>query len=394
MNSAVRARLGVILVGFLSVLSACQSYRLSPPDDSVVRAEADKVVDPSEIVVLVNSRGAASNLTVNALRRGYRLKAETPLNSLDLIMITMEIPDGRDGPGAIRELEGIEPTATAGVNHAYQLQATPARRTYLDYGLELIAWPTTACPAFARIGVIDAMLNPEDAGRARVTAHNFTSGEFAAGGHADAIVAILTEERLLLEPALFVAGVVGQTASGEEAAGVDGILRGLNWLASHEVQVVNISLAGPYNKILDRAVQRASDAGMIMVAAAGNAGPASPPRYPAAFEDVIAVTAVDAVPRIYEHAVRGRHIDVAAPGVDILVQLNGAPRFMSGTSMSAPLVAARIAADPKLKLPDGIDLVKADVRTSVVDLGERGRDDIHGHGLLHLSGECPSLKYG
>ncbi|MEO1252644.1 MAG: S8 family serine peptidase [Pseudomonadota bacterium] len=391
MTLVARASFNAMLVVGLSALAACQSYQLSPPDDAVIRAEADRVVDPSEIVVLVNSQRAASNLTVNAARRGYRLKDETALAALDLIMITMEIPDGRDGARAIRELEGIEPTATAGVNHAYQVQSTSAPRASVDYGPDLIAWPSDACPAHAKIGVIDAALSPERDAMANVTSKNFAVGQSAASGHADAIVAILTKERLLKALSVYVAGVIGETAAGDEAAGVDGILRGLNWLAGHDVDVVNISLAGPYNKILDRAVQRASDAGMIIVAAAGNTGPASPPRYPAAFKDVIAVTAVDARSNIYERAVRGRHIDVAAPGVDILIQVNNAPRFMSGTSLSAPLVAARIAADPKVKRADGARLVRADVKASVIDIGENGRDDLHGHGLLYLAGRCPSL---
>ena len=99
----------------------------------------------------------------------------------------------------------------------------------------------------------------------------------------------------------------------DPAAGVDDIVRAVDWLHSQGVRVVNISLAGPYNKILDRGLEAAAERGMVIVAAAGNEGAGAPPRYPAAFDYVIAVTAVDADLRVYRRAGAGDHIDFAAP---------------------------------------------------------------------------------
>jgi len=59
-------------------------------------------------------------------------------------------------------------------------------------------------------------------------------------------------------------------------------------MARSDVRVVNISLAGPYNRTLDRGIQRAVDKGMIIVAAVGNDGAQALPLYPAALKDVIA----------------------------------------------------------------------------------------------------------
>jgi hypothetical protein len=82
--------------------------------------------------------------------------------------------------------------------------------------------------------------------------------------------------------------------------------------------VINMSLAGPRNAILDRLIRDAVASGRTIVAAAGNGGPTAPPAYPAAVPGVIAVTAVDKNRQVYRLAQRGRHIAVSAYGVDVL----------------------------------------------------------------------------
>jgi subtilisin family serine protease len=85
-------------------------------------------------------------------------------------------------------------------------------------------------------------------------------------------------------------------------------------------RVVNMSFAGPTDPTLRRLLAAAYDKGMVLIAAAGNAGPQSEPLYPAADPNVIAVTATDSADHIFKMANRGRYIAVAAPGVDILAR--------------------------------------------------------------------------
>ena len=81
--------------------------------------------------------------------------------------------------------------------------------------------------------------------------------------------------------------------------------------------------------------------GVVFVAAAGNGGPDAPAGYPAAYDEVIAVTAVDRKGGNYDHANRGTYIDVAAPGVQIWTALpDGEEGLLSGTSFAAPFVTA------------------------------------------------------
>ena len=105
--------------------------------------------------------------------------------------------------------------------------------------------------------------------------------------------------------------------------------------------------------LLERIIKAAAEKGVILVAAAGNDGPKAPPAYPAAYPDVIAVTATDEKDKLYGKANRGGYISVAAPGVDILVPaLKGRYDLASGTSMAAAhvsgVVALLIEGDAKL----------------------------------------------
>ena len=82
-----------------------------------------------------------------------------------------------------------------------------------------------------------------------------------------------------------------------------------------------MSFAGPADPAIHRSLEAARKKGIVLIAAAGNAGAKSPPLYPAADPNVIAVTATDADDKLFEQSNRGRHIAVAAPGAQILVAI-------------------------------------------------------------------------
>jgi subtilisin family serine protease len=120
---------------------------------------------------------------------------------------------------------------------------------------------------------------------------------------------------------------------------------------------------------------------MILVAASGNAGPKSPPLYPAANPDVIAVSATDAHDKLFPASNRGSHIAVSAPGVDIFLPAPGGKYQMSsGTSFSAAYISGLAALvmerDPKVKPEE----VRAILVKTARDLGLPGRDDLFGAG--------------
>jgi len=166
------------------------------------------------------------------------------------------------------------------------------------------------------------------------------------------------------------------------------LVQALDWLASEGVSVINMSLAGPANDVLHRAIEFALDEGIVLVAAAGNNGPASDPRFPAAYPGVIAVTAIDQNNRAYLRAVRGDHLDFSAPGVNVRVaDIGGAPSFRmaSGTSFAAPFVAALVL-HYRSKFPDtDFEALLQTMSTDVIDLGIPGHDPIYGWGMAGAS---------
>ncbi len=92
--------------------------------------------------------------------------------------------------------------------------------------------------------------------------------------------------------------------------------------------------------MMERTLKTAHDKGIILIAAAGNAGPKSPPLYPGADPSVIAVTATDYADKPFAMANRGKYIAVAAPGVDVMVPApNGSYQLTTGTSVAAAHVS-------------------------------------------------------
>lgn len=161
------------------------------------------------------------------------------------------------------------------------------------------------------------------------------------------------------------------------------VVKCLDWAAARHARVVSMSFAGPADVLLSRVIASARAEGIVAVAAAGNAGPQSPPLYPAADPGVIAVTASSHDDTILPVAVRGAHVSVTAPGADILVPApNSGYDLTSGTSVAAAEVAGVVA----LMLEARGDLKPDDVRRilteTAVDLGAVGRDPVYGAGLV------------
>ncbi|RPI44873.1 MAG: peptidase S8, partial [Hyphomicrobiaceae bacterium] len=119
----------------------------------------------------------------------------------------------------------------------------------------------------------------------------------------------------------------------------------------------------------------------VIVAAAGNGGPKAPPAYPAAYPDVVAVTAVDATVRRYVHANRGKYIAISASGVDILAPADGGKHtFLSGTSFAAAHISGIAALLLERNSDAGARGVLAALTENAVDLGPAGWDEDFGFG--------------
>jgi hypothetical protein len=186
----------------------------------------------------------------------------------------------------------------------------------------------------------------------------------------------------------------GGSGSAPEATSVK-IIRGLDYAVQHGAKIVNMSFAGPYDPALAQTLQVAREKGVLIVAAAGNAGAKSPPLYPGADPNVMAITATDENDRLFAGANQGKYVALAAPGVNILVPApNGGVQMTTGTSVATANVsgvAALLLAQKPSRTPEEI---RGLLVSTAKHLGARGINPQFGAGLVDPLGslrEAPAL---
>nr|WP_216650869.1 S8 family serine peptidase [Novosphingobium sp. SG751A] len=261
-----------------------------------------------------------------AEKSGYRLMEQGDLEGLGVGFARLETPAGVTLPDATRALQKLLPakTVTADQIHFPGGQTAPASGPS--------AMPS---PRGGTVGLIDGGIRPD----ARLAAQaGFAIGAPRPNQHAQSIASLLGGAGVAH---VFAADVYGADPAGGNALA---IAKALGWMAQQRVPVVSISLVGPANPLLERAVAAAQARGMFVVAAVGNDGAASPLSYPASYRDVVAVTGVDGKGRVLFEAGRASHLDYAAPGADMTAVGLAGRVTLRGTSFAAPLVAARLAA--------------------------------------------------
>lgn len=176
---------------------------------------------------------------------------------------------------------------------------------------------------------------------------------------------------------------------------VSDIIEGLQWCVDNDIDVVNMSLGSKSSSTtFGEAVQATLDAGVVVVAAAGNSGPGdNTVEYPGAYPGVIAVGATDSSDDIASFSSRGPQVTIAAPGVSVRSTYKGSSyATLSGTSMASPhvagVVALVLATTPTGAYNEDGDGVwdPAEVRAKLVataqDLGATGLDTSFGYGLV------------
>jgi hypothetical protein len=337
--------------------------------------------------------------TLNSLAQRHhltRVGAET-LGGSGHTLYRWRIEDSRPIADVIRDLQNEDHISAAQPNFTFTLQeqgraselreGDPAQ--YAVAKLQLPEAHRLATGDRVPVAVIDSAIDvtqPElkgdiaasfDAVGGAVTPHahgTAMAGAIAAHGR---LIGVAPRAKLLAVRAF------GESADAPQATTFS-IIRGLDWAVTHGARVVNMSFAGPEDPALRDMLADAHKKGVVLVAAAGNAGPQSPPLYPAADQNVIAVTATDANDQLFKQANRGTYIAVSAPGVDILVPApNAGEQLTSGTSVSAAevsgIVALLIERSPALT-PDE---VRSILTSTATPLGQKPREHDVGAGLAN-----------
>ncbi len=268
------------------------------------------------------------------------------------------------------------------------------------------------------VAVIDTGIAFEDHGRFKIV-EDLSGARFAKGwdfvhdnehanddnGHGTHVagtIAQVTNNKIGVAGVAYDATLMPiKVLSGAGFGNTADIADGIRWAADHGAHVVNMSLGGPMpSLVMSNAVAYARKKGVIVVAAAGNGGgrcrETCSVSYPAAYQGVIAVSAVGPDGTLASYSSWGKELDIAAPGGEKrtgtqngILQATIDPsspaatvyEFYQGTSMASPHVAGIVA----LLIANGVktqEAIEKALYDSAVDKGEKGWDQKYGHGLI------------
>ncbi len=371
----------------LSAQTAEDVRRLKVRD--LLRQHADVVESDPRGAPIVRSELLAFSPSDGALAQiqaaGFQIVRTETLDGLGERVVVLRAPPGVSTRRALLQLRQVDPQGTYDFNHLYLESGETAGAGDGDGAARALSAENTARGP-TRVGLIDGGVDVH---------HPVFEGSsvqlYGCGGvsipssHGTGVASLMTGHATGFQGAapgavLYAADVYcGLTTGGA----VDAVVQAFAWFVKEKVPVINVSLVGPPNVLLERVVKTVVARGHLIVAAVGNDGPAAPPLYPAAYPGVIGVTAVDARERAIPEAERGPQVKFAAPGADMAAACP--PRgyvTVRGTSFAAPIVAGLLALE--LGQPDAgaAQQAVADLARSAVDLGSKGPDKVYGNGLV------------
>ena len=368
---------------------------IPPPNETRLKTD--------EVMVQIRTDIGVERLRAAVANLGVSILASEDLSILGSTAVRLHIDDGRTPAEVIRALAAVQMVAVAQPQYVYNLDqasGAPAPSSsrsdgqpgdaaqYILQKLSLGDVHRMVRGTNVPIAVIDSEIDaahPDlegavtqryDAVGAPDKPHPHGTGMAGAIGARQRLLGTAPAARLLAVHAF-------STSVATPESTTFNILKSINWAVNQGVRVINMSFAGPKDPSLERALKIAYDRKVVLIAAAGNAGPKSPPLYPGADPNVIAVTATDVDDKLFAGANRGKYVSVSAPGVDILVPApENTYQITTGTSVAAAEVSGIVA----LLLERNPKLTPADIRriltSSAKRLGPGDRDENFGSGLV------------
>jgi subtilisin family serine protease len=365
--------------GVLQNARALQVRTLIRRNRATLEADANGAAIVRNEIVAMSPSDADVALAQTA---GFSVVGVRTLDGLDARVVILQAPQGLSTARALVRLRTLLPGGQFDFNHVYSESGAP------DVTATVSADPASAAPATSgiRVGLIDGGIDDAHPVFRDIVIHRHGCGAVAVpSAHGTAVASLMVGRSTDFHGAAPGAELyAGDVYCGVPTGGaVDAVAESLAWLVHERVPVINVSLVGPPNVILESVVRLVIARGFILVAAVGNDGPAAPPLYPASYAGVIGVTAVDAHRHVLLEAARGPQVRFAAPGAD-MVAAKSPQGFeaVRGTSFAAPLVACLLAAD--LREPDKLAAAQAvsNLAARAVDLGAHGLDPVYGYGLV------------
>ncbi|RSL29545.1 peptidase S8/S53 subtilisin kexin sedolisin [Salibacterium salarium] len=258
------------------------------------------------------------------------------------------------------------------------------------------AWDHDVTGAGVDVAVVDTgistshpSLDVED-GYSAVSYTDSYDDDNGHGSHAAGIIAANQPSAGIVGVApdadLYAVKVLDEIGSGS----LTQVLNGMEWAIDEGVDIINMSFGTLTNsQSMKSMLDAAYDDDIIVAAASGNRGESSESgsrvEFPARFESVVAVGAVDEDNERAYFSATGDSVELAAPGVDIVSSYEGSSFGpLSGTSMATPFVVGGFALMKEAYPEEDAAHIRETLQDEALDLGSDGRDEEFGYGLLQL----------
>ena len=336
---------------------------------------------PDEVLVTVD--GGPAEVQDIATSFGLEVRAQRVSGLLGATLVRFGIPDGRPVATVLAQLETEGRTRLRAPNHIYGLQQATA---IVNYAFERIALDRgEADGRDVGVAVIDTAIDDSHAALSGVVVESYDAMPeipVVERDHATSVVGLIAGVGPLRGIAPGARTYHARAFEGGKST-MDIILDALDWSAARDVRLINMSFVGPENDLLELACAAARARDIVLVAAAGNNGPKAPYGYPAAYEEVIAVTATDARDALMQQANRGPYVFIAAPGVDMIAPVGGGSDLVTGTSFAAAIVTGAIVNLLHARPESSAAWIEETLAATARDLGASGRDRDFGFGLVN-----------
>lgn len=336
------------LSGFLITLVSIGIFSFVIAEDS-----GTNPIQGRKIIVFKDGLSAVERSSIVSHARGLKIK---DMDHKDMMVASLDAQAERvlvNNPNVVFIEDDVIVEAVVDNKKLTQGKPSYTQPQVLPWGINRIdaeqVWPLGDVGAGIDIGVIDTGIStghPDLAVKGGVSKVSYTTSYNDDNGHGSHVAGIVgatnnTIGVVGIAPAvnLYAIKVLDRRGSGY----LSDVINGIDWATSHNMKVVNMSLGCdcPSQAMRD-AVIRAYNAGVVVVAAAGNSG--GPVIYPAAYPEVIAVGATDSINAVPYWSSRGPELDLTAPGVSIYSTYKGNKyTTFSGTSMASPHVAGTVA---------------------------------------------------
>lgn len=395
-SAAPTQRLRCRCGGFLGLQCTCRMIRqrYSRPTPIASRRRSPEIV----------AAGLAAPDLAALGDRGFTNRGSRESTLLARSFTRLEIPPRTSLRRALQLARSVAPQASFAPNDIYRSARPVFRPAGRPCGQSCPAFQLTdwradvgQCAARTTIGVIDTGVDREHPSlvSSRIETLTIRRNDRPPSDTANGtgVVSVLIGDA---------SGEYAGAAPGARVIAVDAFHRGnagdvsdtfdlvaaLDVLVERRVRVINLSLSGPDNDILQAAIENVQQAGTVLIAAAGATQGGTRNGYPGRYPGVLAVTAVDGRLRSARSSQRGNHIAFAAPGVGISVA-NAKKGYsaVQGSSFAAPFVSAAYAIALE-SVADGDEATRL-IAAAAKDLGAPGRDAVFGWGLIQFSALPP-----